>query len=173
MLSTTTNTRESLRPAAGRLRGWAVIGTDGEKVGSVRAQLEDAGGAGYLEVELDGTAMAQSLQAGGPGREMEVTAGAYPGDANRPGSRPLADVDPTVGESSRTASLNAGSRQHAAAATGAVPRDDDRQGGNARPEHPRVLIPLAAARLKETDQQVVLTTLRAADVKELPPFTAG
>jgi hypothetical protein len=159
-----------LRPAPSRLRGWAVLGADGEKIGTVREQLADPDGAAWLDVELDGTALAQDLEAGGPGQGTRITAGAYPSDPNRPGARPLADAEPTVGESSRTAFLNTGSRQHAEEATGAVPRDDDRQGGSGRLEHPRILIPLDAARLKEKDEQVVLETLRAVDLAGLPAY---
>ncbi len=150
-------------------RGWAVIGADGEKVGEVVGLLEDPGdGSRFLEVELAETTLSQNLS---PGRQGRITAGAYPADPNRPGSRPQADVDPTVGESELTASLNTGARQHAGAHPGAVPRDDDRGGGSGRLEHPLVLIPWQAVRVKEADQQVVLETLRGADLAELPAYT--
>jgi PRC-barrel domain len=162
----------SLRPVTGRpdARGWTVVGADGRKVGTVRDLLEDQDdhGARYLTVELDQTTMAQQTI---PGGEATITAGAYPGDPNRPGSRPQADVDPSVGESERTAHFNVGARQHAGPATGAVPRDDDRQGGSARQEHPVVLIPFDSTVLKEQDQTVVLRTLREADLLELPVYT--
>jgi hypothetical protein len=157
-----------LRPASTRLRGWTVLGADGEKVGTVHEQLTAADGTDWLDVELAGTALAQDLAAGGPGEGSRITAGAFPPDPNRPGSRPQADVEPTVGESDRTAFLNTGARQHTPEATASVPRDDDRQGGSGRLEHPRVLIPLDAARLKEKDEQVVLATLRTLDLAGLP-----
>jgi hypothetical protein len=159
-----------LRPVSSRLRGWTVVGADGEKIGTVHEQLADSDGASWLDVELDGTALAQDLEAGGRGQGSRITAGAYPADPNRPGARPLADAEPMVGESSRTAFLNTGSRQHAEEATGSVPRDDDRQGGSGRLEHPRVLIPLDATLLKEKDEQVVLETLRAVDLAALPAY---
>jgi hypothetical protein len=165
------NRGDSLRSRRGQPdpRGWAVIGADGEKVGEVVDLLEDLGdGSRFLEVELDETTLTQNLS---PGRQGRITAGAYPADPNRPGSRPQADVDPTAGESELTASLNTGARQHAGTHTGAVPRDDDRQGGSGRMEHPRVLIPWQAARVKETDEQIVLETLRRADFAELPVYT--
>jgi hypothetical protein len=144
-----------------------VIGADGQKVGEVVDFLEDPGdGARFLEVSLDETILEQNLSPGGE----RITAGAYPADPHRPGSRPLADVDPTVGETERTASLNPGARQHAGVHPGAVPRDDDREGGTGRPTHPRVLIPWNAARLKEPDEQVFLDTLRGADLAELPVY---
>jgi len=146
-----------------------VIGADGQKVGEAVELLEDpADGSRFLEVELDETTLAQNLS---PGRQGGITAGAFPADPHRPGSRPLADVDPTVGESERTAFLNTGARQHVQEHTGAVPRDDDRQGGSGRLEHPRVLIPWDAVRLKETDEQIVLETLRGADLAALPVYT--
>jgi hypothetical protein len=150
-------------------RGWAVIGADGQKVGEVVDFLEDPGdGARFLEVSLDETTLEQNLpSARQPGR---VTAGTYPADPHRPGARPLADVDPTVGESERTAFLNTGARQHAGGHPGAVPREDDREGGTGRQAHPRVLIPWSAARLKEQDEQVFLETLRGADLAELPVY---
>jgi hypothetical protein len=151
--------------------GWAVIGADGQKVGEVVDLLEDAGdGTRFLEVSLDETMLEQSLTPGGETRAISGTAGAYPADPHRPGSRPLADVDPTVGESERTAFLNTGARQHAGTHPDAVPRDDDRQGGTGRPVYPRVLIPWNAARLKEADEQVFLETLRGADLAELPVY---
>ncbi|HEX9945252.1 MAG TPA: hypothetical protein VGG03_24850 [Thermoanaerobaculia bacterium] len=164
------NRQASLRAASSRpdVRGWAVVGADGQKVGEVRGLWEDPDGRSrFLEVELDQTTLAQHLPPSGEGR---ITAGAYPADPHRPGSRPLADVDPSVGESERTAFYNTGARQHAAGFTGAVPRDDDREGGSGRLEHPRVLIPWDAARLKEKDEQVVLETLRGADLAELPVY---
>lgn len=164
------NRRDSLRSFRGSpdARGWAVIGADGQKVGEVVDLLEDPGdGARFLEVELDETTLEQNLS---PGRQGRITAGTYPSDPNRPGSRPQADVDPTAGESELTAFQNTGARQHAGEHPGAVPRDDDRQGGTGRLEHPRVLIPWNAVRLKETDEQVVLETLRGADLAELPVY---
>src|SRR4051794_23949449 len=128
------------------LHGWTVVGTDGRKIGQVRGLLADPhdDAARFLEVELDRTALDQDATPGGgarfpeggvgrtgvgqappPGGGGRVPAGAYPADPNRPGSRPQADADPTVGESERTASLNTGARQHAADFTGAVPRADD------------------------------------------------
>jgi len=151
-------------------RGWAVIGADGQKVGEVVDLLEDAGdGTRFLEVSLDETMLEQSLT---PGGETRITAGSYPADPHRPGSRPLADVDPTVGESERTAFLSSGARQHAGEHPGAVPRNDreDRQGGTGRPVYPRVLIPWNAAHLKEADKQVFLEALRGADLAELPVY---
>ena len=170
-----TNRRASLRPLNHpNVRGWTVVGADGRKVGQVRDLLgnpED--GERFFAVELDQTALAQDLHA--PGGEARIDAGRYPSDPNRPGARPQADVDPTAGESERTASLNTGSRQHVEAFTGAVPRDDDREGGSGRVEHLHVLVPFAAARLKEADEQVVLETLREVDLARLPalqPATA-
>ncbi|MFL6236371.1 MAG: hypothetical protein ACJ76N_24780 [Thermoanaerobaculia bacterium] len=150
------------------VRGWTVVGADGRKLGRVRFLLADPHDdeSRFFAVELDQTALQQDLDT--PGGAERITAGA---DPNRPGSRPLADADPTVGESERTADLNAGARQHAADFTGAVPRDDDgREGGSARIEPLHVLIPFRAGRLKETDEQVVLTSLREADVARLPAF---
>jgi hypothetical protein len=170
-MANASNRGDSLRTFRGQpdSRGWAVIGADGQKVGSVLHLLEDPeDGTRFLEIELDETTLAQSLSSGGQSR---ITAGAYPADPQRPGSQPMADVDPTVGESERTAFLNTGSRQHVAEPTGAEPRDDDRQGGSGRLEHPRVLIPWNAVRLKETDEQVVLETLRGADLAELPAYS--
>jgi hypothetical protein len=150
-------------------RGWAVIGADGQKVGSVLHLLEDPeDGTRFLEIELDETTLTQNLS---PGGQSRITAGSYPADPQRPGSQPMADVDPTVGESERTSFLNTGARQHVDEHTGAVPRDDDRQGGSGRLEHPRVLIPWGAVRFKETDEQVVLETLRGADLAELPAYS--
>ncbi|MFL6196607.1 MAG: PRC-barrel domain-containing protein [Thermoanaerobaculia bacterium] len=153
------------------VRGWTVVGADGRKIGRVIEVLADPDEerTRFLHVELDQTTLEQSLT---PGGEARVTAGRYPADPNRPGSRPQADVDPSVGESERTASFNTGSRQHAPNFTGAVPRGDDgRLGGSGREAHPRVLIPLRAARLKEADEQIVLETLRAADLAELPAYS--
>ena len=167
-----TNRRASLRPLNHpNVRGWTVVGADGRKVGQVRDLLADPeDGERFFAVELDQTALAQDLNA--PGGEARIAAGQYsgqyPADPNRPGARPQADVDPTVGESERTASLNTGSRQHVDAFTGAVPRDDDREGGSGRVEHLQVLVPFAAARLKEADEQVVLETLREVDLARLP-----
>ena len=163
-----TNRRASLRPLNHpNVRGWTVVGADGRKVGQVRDLLADPeDGERFFAVELDQTALAQDLHA--PGGEARIDAGRYPADPNRPGARPQADVDPTVGESERTASLNTGSRQHVEAFTGAVPRDDDREGGSGRVEHLHVLVPFAAARLKEADEQVVLETLREVDLARLP-----
>ena len=157
------------------LRGWAVIGADGRKIGRVLDLLEDPGDdrkkeeekVRFLSIELDQTALEQTLAT--PGGEARITAGAYPADPNRPGAQPQADVDPTVGESERTAAMNTGARQHAADFTGAVPRaDDGREGGSGRVGPPRVLIPLAGARIKEKDEQVVLETLRESDLLRLP-----
>jgi hypothetical protein len=151
------------------LRGWAVIGADGRKIGQVLDLLEDPRDAQvrFLSVELDQTSLEQNMAT--PGGEERITAGAYPSDPNRPGAQPQADVDPTVGESERTASMNTGARQHAADFTGAVPRaDDGREGGSGRVGPPRVLIPLAGARIKEKDEQVVLETLRESDLLRLP-----
>lgn len=162
----------SLRSVAGGpdARGWTVVGADGRKVGTVRDLLEDQDdhGARYLTVELDQTTMEQQTI---PGGETTITAGAHPPDPNRPGAAPQADVDPSVGESERTAFYNAGARQHAGEATGAVPRDDDRQGGGARQEHPVVLIPFDSAILKESERMVLLRTLRETDLLELPVYT--
>lgn len=156
-----TDSRSSLRPLNHpNVRGWTVVGADGRKVGQVRDLLADPeDGERFFAVELDQTALAQ---------EGGTYAGRYPADPNRPGARPQADVDPTVGESERTASLNTGSRQHVDAFTGAVPRDDDREGGSGRVEPLHVLVPFTAARLKEADEQVVLETLREADLARLP-----
>ena len=151
------------------LRGWAVIGADGRKIGRVLDLLEDPGDeqVRFLSVELDQTSLEQTMAT--PGGEARITAGAYPADPNRPGAQPQADVDPTVGESARTAAMNTGARQHAADFTGAVPRaDDGREGGSGRVGPPRVLIPLAGARIKEKDEQVVLETLRESDLLRLP-----
>jgi hypothetical protein len=164
------NRRDSLRSFRGPsdARGWAVLGADGQKVGEVVDLLEDPqDGARFLEVSLDETTLEQNLS---PGRQGRITAGAYPPDPNRPGARPQADADPTVGESELTAFQNTGARQHAGEHPGAVPREDDRRGGTGRLEHPRVLIPWNAVRLKETDEQVVLETLRGADMAELPVY---
>lgn len=153
------------------VRGWTVVGADGRKIGQVRSLLADPRDdeSRFFAVELDQTALQQDLVT--PGGEERITAGAYPPDPNRPGSRPQADVDPTVGESERTAEFNTGARQHAAGFTGAVPRaDDGREGGSGRIEPLHVLIPFRAGRLKEKDQQVVLTSLREADVARLPAF---
>jgi hypothetical protein len=161
------NRRGSLRSLGGLsdARGWAVIGADGQKVGEVVNLLEDPeDGARFLEVELDETTLEQNLS---PGRQGRITAGTHPADHT---SRPQADVDPTVGESELTAFQNTGARQHAGEHPGAVPREDDRRGGTGRLEHPRVLIPWNAVRLKETDQQVVLETLRGVDLAELPVY---
>jgi hypothetical protein len=166
-MANASNRRESLRSFHGPsdVRGWAVIGADGQKVGEVLDLLEDPeDGARFLEVELDETTLEQNLS---PGRQGRITAGAPPAD---PTLRPQADVDPTVGESELTAFQNTGARQHAGQHPGAVPREDDRQGGTGRLEHPRVLIPWNAARLKETDEQVVLETLRGVDLAELPVY---
>ncbi|HTG35062.1 MAG TPA: PRC-barrel domain-containing protein [Thermoanaerobaculia bacterium] len=156
-----TNRRASLRPLNHpNVRGWTVVGADGRKVGQVRDLLADPeDGERFFAVELDQTALQQ---------EGDAYAGRYLADPNRPGARPQADVDPTVGESERTASLNTGSRQHVDAFTGAVPRDDDREGGSGRVEPLHVLVPFTAARLKETDEQVVLETLREIDLARLP-----
>jgi hypothetical protein len=153
------------------LRGWVVVGADGRKVGQVRFLLADPHDdeSRFLAVELDQTALQQDVDT--PGGEERITAGAYESDPYRPGSRPLADADPTVGESERTAEFNSGSRQHAADFTGAVPRaDDGREGGSGRIEPLHVLIPFRAGRLKETDRQVVLTSLREVDLARLPAF---
>lgn len=168
------NGREGLRPVSHPdLRGWTVVGADGRKIGQVRGLLaspEDER-TRFLEVELDQTTLEQSLA---PGGGVSITAGAYPADPNRPGSRPQADVDPSVGESERTAHFNTGARQHAADFTGAVPRaDDGREGGSGRQVHPRVLIPFRDARLKEADEQVVLQGIRASDLAELPAYSAA
>lgn len=152
------------------IQGWVVVGADGQKVGTVHELLEDSEGNGahYLAVELDQTTLAQQAVPGGMDR---ITAGRYQSDPHRPGAQPLADVDPSVGESERNADFNVGARQHAEGPTGAVPRKDDRLGGSGRHEHPRVLIPLDAASLKEKDRQVVLTSLRQTDLYELPAYT--
>ena len=165
-----TNRWASLRPLHHpNVRGWTVVGADGRKVGQVRDLLADPeDGERFFAVELDQTALAQDLHA--PGGEARISAGQYAADPNRPGAQPQADVDPTVGESERTASLNTGSRQHVEAFTGAVPRDDDREGGSGRVESPHVLVPFEAARLKEADEQVVLETLREIDLARLPAF---
>jgi hypothetical protein len=170
-----TNRWASLRPVhQPDVRGWTVVGADGRKVGQVRDLLADPHDdeARFFAVELDQTALEQdrvgSMASGGPGGEERISAGAYPADPNRPGARPLADVDPTVGESERTASVNTGARQHVDASTGAVPRADDREGGSGRVESLHVLVPFAAARLKEKDEQVVLETLRESDLAKLP-----
>jgi hypothetical protein len=175
-----TNRWASLRPLNHpNVRGWTVVGADGRKAGQVRELLgnpED--GERFFAVELDQTALAQdlnvSLASGGLGGEARIDAGQYsgqyPADPNRPGAQPQADVDPTVGESERTASLNPGSRQHVEAFTGAVPRDDNREGGSGRVEPLQVLVPFTAARLKEADEQVVLEALREVDLARLPAF---
>jgi hypothetical protein len=153
------------------VRGWTVVGADGRKVGQVRFLLADPHDdeSRFLAVELDRTALQQDLDT--PGGAERITAGRYPSDPDRPGVRPRADVDPTVGESERTAEFNAGARQHAADFTGAVPRaDDGREGGSGRIEPLHVLIPFQAGRLKEQDRQVVLTSLREADLARLPAF---
>lgn len=153
------------------VRGWTVVGADGRKVGQVRSLLADPHGdeSRFFAVELDQTALQQDVDT--PGGEERITAGRYESDPYRPGSRPLADADPTVGESERTAEFNTGASQHAADFTGAVPRaDDGREGGSGRIEPLRVLIPFQAGRLKEKDRQVVLTSLREADVARLPAF---
>ena len=153
------------------VRGWTVVGADGRKVGQVRFLLTDPRDdeSRFFAVELDQTALQQDIDT--PGGEERITAGRYEADPNRPGSRPQADVDPTVGESERTAEFNTGARQHAADFTGAVPRaDDGREGGSGRIEALHVLIPFQAGRLKEKDEQVVLTSLREADVARLPAF---
>lgn len=171
-MANSSNRWASLRSATGRpdVRGWTVVGADGGKVGTVHDLLEDRDdpGARFLAVILDQTTMAQQRV---PGGESTVTAGAYPPDPNRPGSRPQADVDPSVGESERNAFYNVGARQHVHEHTGASPRDDDRLGGSGRQEHPSVLIPFDAGVLKETDRQVVLRTLRQTDLLELPAYT--
>jgi hypothetical protein len=165
-MSHETNRRDSLHPVRRPdLRGWTVVGADGRKIGQVRDLLADRHDdeVRFLDVELDQTALEQNLET--PGGMERVTAGAYPADPNRPGASPQADVDPTVGESERNADLNVGARQHAADFTGAVPRaDDGREGGSARFEHPRALIPLAGAVIKDQDEQVVLESLREADL---------
>lgn len=153
------------------VRGWTVVGADGRKLGQVRLLLADPHDdeSRFLAVELDQTALQQDVDT--PGGEERITAGRYESDPYRPGARPLADADPTVGESERTAEFNVGARQHAADFTGAVPRaDDGREGGSGRIEPLRVLIPFQAGRLKEKDQQVVLTSLREVDVARLPAF---
>ena len=150
-------------------RGWTVVGADGRKIGQVRDLLADRHDdeVRFLDVELDQTALEQNLDT--PGGMERITAGAYPADPNRPGARPQADVDPTVGEGERNADLNVGARQHAADFTGAVPRDDDgREGGSGRIEPLRALIPLAGAVIKDRDQQVVLEHLREADLLRVP-----
>ena len=149
------------------LRGWTVVGADGRKVGQVLDLLADPQDdeARFLAVELDQTALEQDRPVG----EERITAGAHAADPNRPGSRPQADVDPTAGESERTASVNTGARQHAADFTGAVPRaDDGREGGSGRLGLARVLIPFAEVRIKEKDEQIVLQTLRESDLIRLP-----
>lgn len=151
------------------VRGWIVVGADGRKVGRVLSLLADPHDdeSRFFAVELDQTALQQDVDT--PGGEGRITAGRYPPDPNRPGARPQADVDPTVGASERTAEFNAGARQHAADFTGAVPRaDDGREGGSGRIEPLHVLIPFQAGRLREKDRQVVLTSLREADVARLP-----
>lgn len=145
------NRRDSLRSFRGSsdARGWAVLGADGQKVGEVLDLLEDPqDGTRFLEVSLDETTLEQNLS---PGRQGRITAGTHPADSTL---RPQADVDPTAGESELTAFQNTG----------------DRRGGTGRLEHPRVLIPWGAVRLKETDEQVVLETLRGVDLAELPPM---
>jgi len=150
------------------VRGWTVVGADGRKAGQVLSLLADPRDdeSRFFAVALDRTALQQDLDTPGEGR---ITAGRYPQDPNRPGARPQADADPTGGESERTAEFNSGTRQHAADFTGAVPRDDDgREGGSGRIEPLHVLIPFQAGRLKEQDRQVVLTSLREADLARLP-----
>jgi hypothetical protein len=151
------------------VRGWTVVGADGRKAGQVLSLLADPHDdeSRFLAVELDRTALQQDLDT--PGGAERITAGRYESDPNRPGARPQADADPTVGESERTAEFNAGARRHAADFTGAVPRaDDGREGGSGRIEPLHVLIPFQAGRLKEADRQVVLTSLREADLARLP-----
>ena len=171
-MANASNRWAGLRSATGRpdVRGWVVVGADGGKVGIVRELLEDKDdpGARFLAVELDQTTLEQQRV---PGGESTITAGAYPPDPNRPGSRPQADVDPSVGESERNASYNVGARQHVHEHTAAVPREDDRLGGSGRQAHPNVLIPFDAGVLKETDQQVVLRTLRQTDLLELTAYS--
>ena len=175
-MANASNPRDSLRSFRGSsdARGWAVLGADGQKVGEVVDLLEDSeNGARFLEVSLDETTLEQNLSPGRQGRTISGIAGTYPADPNRPGSRPQADVDPTVGESELTAFQNTGARQHAGEHPGAVPRDDPegaRRGGTGRLEHPRVLIPWDAVRLKETDEQVVLETFRGVDLADLPVY---
>jgi hypothetical protein len=165
-MSHETNRRDSLHPVRRPdLRGWAVVGADGRKIGEVRDLLADRHDdeVRFLDVELDQTALAQNLDT--PGGAERITAGAYPAEPNRPGARPQADVDPTAGESERNADLNVGARQHAADFTGAVPRaDDGREGGSARIESRSVLIPFAGAVIKDQDEQVVLEHVREADL---------
>lgn len=151
------------------VRGWTVVGADGRKAGRVLSLLADPRDdeSRFLAVELDQTALQQDVDT--PGGEARITAGRYESDPDRPGARPQADVDPTVGESERTAEFNTGARQHAADFTGAVPRaDDGREGGSGRIEPLHVLIPFRAGRLKEEDRQVVLTSLREVDLARLP-----
>ena len=153
------------------LRGWTVVGADGRKVGQVRFLLADPHDdeSRFFAVELDQTALRQDVDT--PGGEARITAGRYESDPYRPGSRPLADTDPTVAESERTAEFNTGAQEHAADFTGAVPRaDGGREGGSGQTEPLHVLIPFRAGRLKETDRQVVLTSLREVDVVRLPAF---
>jgi hypothetical protein len=165
-MSHETHRRDSLHPVRRPdLRGWAVVGADGRKIGQVRDLLADRNDdeVRFLDVEMDQTALEQDLVT--PGGAQRITAGAYPADPNRPGARPQADADPTVGESERTAGFNAGARRHAAGFTGAVPRaDDGREGGSGRIEPLRALVPFAGAVIKERDEQVVLAHLREADL---------
>jgi hypothetical protein len=142
----------------GRIRGWAVVGADGGKIGTVHDLLEDS----TLVVELDPTTLAGHLRIDSGDRLNDRTR--LPG-----GTTPGADVDPTVGETRLTEFLAPGARQHAGEHPAAVPRDRTPD-TDAPPAPPRVRIPWNAALLKEDDHQVVLETLRSADVPDLPAY---
>jgi hypothetical protein len=138
-----TNRWASLRPVhQPDVRGWTVVGADGRKVGQVRDLLADPHGdeARFFAVELDQTALEQD--------RVGSMASGGPGGEERisAGAYPADPNRPG----------------------GAVPRADDREGGSGRVESLHVLVPFAAARLKEKDEQVVLETLRESDLAKLP-----
>lgn len=142
----------------GRIRGWAVVGADGGKIGTVHDLLEDS----TLVVELDPATLAGHLR---------IDSGARLNDPARLSGEtaPGADVDPTAAEARLTEFQASGARQHAVEHPAAAPRDRAPD-TDAPPAPPRVLIPWKAALLREDDHQVVLETLRSADVPDLPAY---
>ncbi|HEX3556162.1 MAG TPA: PRC-barrel domain-containing protein [Thermoanaerobaculia bacterium] len=143
------------------VRGWAVVGADGRKVGEVSDLLvdTDAGRVRYLDVAVDADLLDAPAGAGNGAPEaapglLGTPAGLVTAHSAMGGAAPLFTED--VVRSTLSDAENALTRDH-------------HLGMDSR----HVLIPIGRARLDPAHDQVSLEELTAGQIAELPDYDSG
>lgn len=153
------------------VRGWEVVSGDGQRIGSVNDLLVDLaeGKVRYLDVQLD-----PGLYRQGRGGSDAQDLRQEPADGAAPGLDPLAALAAGVGPSLAGAStvteyLVRESLSDEENRLTANHHLDSRHHSGER----HVLFPIGHAEIDEPSDRVLLSSLRAADAVNLPPYVPG